>query len=146
MAQTLIAINRLCLAEFQKSSQTLRHIAIIHNLLICFHSVITDKVEVEIDLTYFVFSILSILESGVVQKWQRDHWKQGENKCDKSQSSIGHSATDLLNTAGAYIALAAGLAMAVTVLLLELLVKYIHKVHWTKVKNFFKISKSFNKI
>lgn len=72
----------------------------------------------------------------MLQKWQRDHWHEGENKCDKSVSTVGHSATDVLNTAGAYIALTAGIAIAITVLLLEILVKYIQKVHWKKFKLF----------
>ena len=88
------------------------------------------------DLMHFVFSILAILESGMLQKWQRDHWHERENKCDKSLSTVGHSAAGVLSTAGAYIALAVGIAIAVTVLLLEMLVKYIQKVHWIKFKLF----------
>ena len=72
----------------------------------------------------------------MLQKWQRDHWHEGEKKRDKSMSTVGHSATDVLNTAGAYIALAAGIAIAITVLLLEILVKYIQKVYWEKFKLF----------
>ena len=70
----------------------------------------------------------------MLQKWQRDHRHEGENKCDNSLSSVGHSATDLLNTVGAYIALAAGIAVAIVVLFIEMLVKYSQTVDWMKLR------------
>ena len=72
-----------------------------------------------------IFSILAIQEAGLFKKWQQIHWRFGENQCDNSLSSVGHSPTNLLNTVGMYFALATGIGVAFVVLLTEILVKYV---------------------
>ena len=62
-----------------------------------------------------------------MQKWQQHHWKIEKNQCDKSLSSFGHSPTDVMDTAGAYLALSAGVAVALMVLILEIVIKYLRE-------------------
>ena len=65
------------------------------------------------------FRIVSMVESGLILKWYKDHMSK-ENKCDKSLSSIDHNQAKLKATGGAFIILSVGLSVASVVFVLEI--------------------------
>ena len=71
----------------------------------------------------------AILESGLLQKWQKNHWPKEGNKCHKLLSSIGHTRTKIQDTSGAYVALTLGIAVSFLVLLIEVLSKMFQARH-----------------
>ena len=71
-----------------------------------------------------IFRILEIVQSGLLQKWQRSNWPRG-NGCDRSLSrfAISHKATRFSDTSGAYISLTVGLAVSTVAFLVEVTLK-----------------------
>ena len=67
------------------------------------------------------FRISAIVESGLMQKWQKKYWLK--DKCDKSFSSIGYIQISLQNTTGAFIALAVGITASIVTFTIEVLGK-----------------------
>ena len=79
-----------------------------------------------------VFRIMTIVESGLLQKWMKRH--RPIDKCDKSLSSISRRQTQIQDTQGAYTTLSLRLADAILVFVLEIIVnKLLNKKKRAKI-------------